>query len=94
MKEQGKKCCGQSHAVELADDLSQKLKQAGLWGPGKFRVTKSKCLGRCDQGPCTVIYPEGLWLQLMSTEDVDTLVEEYLEKGKPIKKLQILQKKQ
>lgn len=93
IKEPGKKCCGAGNTAELADYLSQKLQQAGLWGPGQFRVTKTKCLGRCDQGPCTVLYPEGLWLQVLTREDVDTLVEEYLEKGNPIKKLQILGKK-
>ena len=27
----------------------------------KIRINKSGCLGKCNQGACLVIYPEGKW---------------------------------
>jgi (2Fe-2S) ferredoxin len=93
VKEDGRKSCGGSHADETAAYLSQRLKEENAWGPGKIRVTKTKCLGRCAEGPCTVVYPEGEWYRLLSPRDVDEWVQVFLKEGESVEKLQILEKK-
>jgi (2Fe-2S) ferredoxin len=49
-----------------------------MHGPGKIRVSKSGCLGRCNSGPCIVIYPEGIWYSYSSFEDIDRIIESHL----------------
>ena len=38
-------------------------------------VTTSGCLGPCFEGPNLVVYPEGLWYQGVTVDDVPELVE-------------------
>lgn len=74
-KDQGRKCCGSENTEALADELIEQLKQKNVWGPGQIRVTKTKCLGRCEQGPSVVIYPEGEWKQLLTMTDVEGMLQ-------------------
>ncbi|KTD19686.1 (2Fe-2S) ferredoxin [Legionella londiniensis] len=69
--------------------MKGKLAELGLQGPGKIRVSKSGCLGRCSQGPCIVIYPDGVWYTYTSFSDLDEIVTEYLSKGKIVEHLLI-----
>lgn len=52
-----------------------------MQGPGKVRVSKSGCLGRCSSGPCIVIYPEGVWYTYSSFADIDEIIEKHLISG-------------
>lgn len=74
LKQDGKKCCQQGNAEEMAVYLKEQLQARGLHGPGQIRVSKSGCLGRCSEGPNIVIYPEGSWHSYASKEDIDKLV--------------------
>jgi (2Fe-2S) ferredoxin len=65
------------------------LVELDLHGPGKIRVSKSGCLGRCAEGPCIVIYPEGLWYTYSSFADIDEIIENYLLNGKMVEHLVI-----
>ena len=38
-------------------------------------VTTSGCLGPCFEGPNLVVYPDGVWYQGVSVDDVDEIVE-------------------
>ena len=78
-KKDGKKCCANQGGVSNFDYLKHQLIQKGLHGPGKVRVSRSGCLGRCKLGPCMVIYPEGDWYRYQSESDIDTIVEQHLE---------------
>jgi (2Fe-2S) ferredoxin len=73
-KEGGKKCCGAAEATEMFQYARQRAAVAGLPGQG-IRISKSGCLGRCAEGPCVVVYPEGRWLTYRSREDVDAIVD-------------------
>jgi len=53
-------------------------------------VSRSGCLGRCEKGPCTVVYPDNIWYRIANFADVDTILQQHLHMGKPVKKLQIL----
>ena len=71
-------CCANKGGGPYFDYLKAKLLELGLHGPGKIRVSKSGCLGRCSSGPCVVVYPEGVWYRYESFEDLDQIVTQHL----------------
>lgn len=85
----GKQCCANSGGEEFFDHLKTKLLEHDLFGPGKIRVSKSGCLGRCSSGPCVVIYPEGVWYRYNSLDDIDEIIESHLINNKVIDQLLI-----
>lgn len=88
-KAPGKTCCAQSGGEEYFDHMKSRLLELGLHGPGKIRLSRSGCLGRCSSGPCIVIYPENIWYTYSSFEDLDQIIESYLLKKQPVKSLLI-----
>lgn len=54
---------------------------------GKVLVSGTSCLGFCFKGPNVVVYPDGIWYQDMSVDDVDEFVESHLLKGVPLQRL-------
>ncbi len=85
----GESCCNDHGASELLDYAKAKVKAAGVAGPGQVRVNKSGCLGRCDQGPVMVIYPEATWYTFVDKEDMDEIIEEHLLHGRVVERLKI-----
>jgi (2Fe-2S) ferredoxin len=51
------------------------------------------CLGFCGAGPLMVVYPEGVWYQPKSAEDIDEIVESHLRGGKPVERLIVVLKR-
>ncbi len=88
-KAEGKQCCAQSGGDAFFAHLKSKLQELGLHGPGKCRVSKSGCLGRCPSGPCLVIYPEGVWYTYASFADIDDIIEKHIIAGVAVERLQI-----
>ncbi len=89
-KAEGKKCCANSDGEEVFKYMAEKVKEMQCWGPGKWRVSRSGCLGRCEKGPCTVVYPDNIWYRIENFADVDKILHQHLQMGKPVEKLQIL----
>ncbi len=77
-KEGGKTCCANTGGDEFFTYMKNKLSTLGVHGPGAMRVSKSGCLGRCNSGPCLVIYPEGVWYSYSSFADIDRIVDDHL----------------
>ena len=50
-------------------------------GLSQVRVNMAGCLDRCEDGPCMVIYPEGVWYRIESTADVDAVLEGHVVRG-------------
>ncbi|QMT58942.1 MULTISPECIES: (2Fe-2S) ferredoxin domain-containing protein [unclassified Legionella] len=80
-KAAGKQCCGNTGGEPFFDYLKSRLLELEMHGPGKVRVSKSGCLGRCSSGPCIVIYPEGVWYSYSSFSDIDEIIEQHLISG-------------
>lgn len=80
-KDPGKACCANTGGEAYFKYLKDQLLKKGLHGPGLFRVSKSKCLGRCNSGPCIVIYPEGTWYTYSSFADLDSIINQHLIAG-------------
>jgi len=89
-KAPGKTCCANSGGELFFDYMKTKLLELDLHGPGKFRISKTGCLGRCSSGPCVVIYPEGVWYTYASFADIDEIINSHLVNGNTIDRLKIL----
>lgn len=50
----------------------------------RVKRSQSKCLGICQGGPISVVYPEGVWYCAMTSEKMEKVVESHLKKGKPV----------
>ena len=83
----GEACCAQHHAQEGFDRCKQRVKEAGLSGPGQVRVNKAGCLDRCSAGPVAVVYPEGVWYTFVDVHDIDEIVDSHLIGGKVVERL-------
>lgn len=86
-KAAGKTCCANQGGELFFDYLKKKLLALNLYGPGKIRISKSGCLGRCSEGPVLVIYPEGLWYRYESEADLDEIIEQQILLGKKVARL-------
>lgn len=86
-KPDGKKCCVQGDAEAMAIHMADRLKEMDQFGPGKIRVSKAGCLGRCGCGPNIVIYPESVWYRYNEQADIDRIIEQHLIGGQLVEDL-------
>lgn len=70
-KREGRASCGGSGSEELVDGLKKWVKDEGL--KGDVKVTRSGCLGLCEEGIAAVCYPEGEWLIRIDRDDMDAI---------------------
>ncbi len=63
--------CAAKGSERLRDYMKARAKELGI---PHMRVNSAGCLDRCELGPCVVIYPEGVWYRVTSTEDVDAVL--------------------
>ena len=73
----------------MRDYAKQCVKQTGLAGVGGVRVNQAGCLDRCEEGPCIVVYPEGVWYTYVDRSDIDEILEEHLRNGRVVERLRI-----
>lgn len=89
VKSDDRKCCSQGDAVTMLHHAKEKLKFLGLFGEGKVRVSSAGCMGRCQQGPAMVIYPDSVWYTYSSIADIDEIIESHILNGVPVERLLI-----
>jgi (2Fe-2S) ferredoxin len=89
LRQNGKKCCGAQDASAFFDYMKKDLKKKGLHCASQLRVCTSSCLGRCDEGPLLVVYPEGVWYSYKTYTDIDEIIEQHLIEGNIVTRLQI-----
>lgn len=88
-REAGEQCCnavGGSAALAYAKDRIGALKKNGA---GAIRINKAGCLGRCDNGPVMVVYPEETWYSFIDHDDVEEIIQEHLLNGRVVDRLKI-----
>jgi (2Fe-2S) ferredoxin len=86
-RQNGEDCCARHQAQAGFDRCKQRVKEAGLAGPGQVRVNKAGCLDRCAAGPVAVVYPEGVWYSYVDEQDIDEIVESHLKNGTVVERL-------
>lgn len=88
-REGGEACCARHDAQAAFDHCKQRVKRAGLNGPGRVRVNRAGCLDRCSGGPVIVVYPEAVWYSYVDHTDIDEIVDSHLRDGRPVDRLRL-----
>ncbi len=73
-----KSCNDNGEGSAAAKFLKNEIAKRALNGKGRIRVSQSGCLGRCNDGPALVIYPEGHWYTYHNEQDLLAILEEDL----------------
>jgi len=82
-------CCADKGAQAMRDYAKKRVKELGLAGEGKVRINQAGCLDRCEEGPCVVVYPEGVWYTYVDRHDIDEIVEQHLKEGRIVDRLRM-----
>ncbi|MFC1747902.1 ferredoxin [Pseudomonadota bacterium] len=85
----GVACCQDHDALGMVKYAKNRLKELGMFGPGKVRLNKSGCMGRCAQGPVLVVYPEETWYTYVDRDDIEEIINEHLINGRQVERLKI-----
>lgn len=85
----GRECCGSCGALDARAYVKDRIKALGLSGEGKIRVNSAGCLGRCEEGPVLVVYPEETWYTYVDQEDLDEIIDSHLVNGVAVDRLKI-----
>jgi (2Fe-2S) ferredoxin len=78
--------CAARGSEKLRDYMKARVRELGL---ERVRINTAGCLDRCELGPCIVVYPEGVWYRVRTTEDVDRVLEAQLLGGAPATELML-----
>ena len=81
--------CGMHGSGALQAYAKQRVKDLGMHGAGDVRINKAGCLGRCDDGPCLVVYPAGVWYGYVDESDVDEIIDVHLKGGRIVDRLRL-----
>jgi (2Fe-2S) ferredoxin len=81
--------CAAQGSEALRDYMKARAKELGI--PG-IRVNQAGCLDRCEFGPTLVIYPEGIWYQARTREDIDEILTAHLVEGGRAHRLMLTEK--
>lgn len=79
--------CGASGSRMLMDKLQALLLEHDL--ADTVRVNGSTCLGPCESGVNLVVYPDGVFYQRVSEQDLREIVEQHLVAGRPVERLRV-----
>lgn len=80
--------CSEKDAENVLLSLIRKVEEEGLIG--KVHISRAGCVlkGQCRKhGPFVVIYPQNVWYHRVTTNDVDSIVEQHLKKGQIVSNL-------
>jgi len=84
-------CCGSgcvsAGALKLKTKLIEEIARHNI--SEEINIIETGCMGPCDAGPVMLVYPEGVFYQKLTIEDIPELVEEHFMKGRPVKRLML-----
>ena len=81
--------CGYLGGEDSVAFAKMYLQAVDQWGEGKYRASKSGCLGRCASGPVCVIYPEAVWYTYIDETDLQEILDKHVLGGEIVTRLQI-----
>jgi len=86
----GEACCANFDAQAMRDYVKDRVKTLGLSSEQKrIRINSAGCLGRCDEGPVLVVYPEAVWYTYVDVSDLDEIIEQHLQNGRVVERLKL-----
>jgi len=71
----------------LIDYAKKKIHGMGL--KGQVRINKAGCLDACQYGPAMVVYPEEVWYNPTSIEDMEEILSEHITHDRVVDRLKI-----
>ena len=77
--------CTSSGSAKLIEEFEAQLSRVGM--ADEVKVVKTGCFGLCALGPIVIVYPEGAFYSRITVEDVKTIVDEHIVKGRIVKSL-------
>ncbi len=67
-------CCAHRDSEAIASALKERIKALGL--SRTVRVSKSGCQDLCAKGPNVMVFPDNVWYEGVTTEDVERIVQD------------------
>jgi NADH:ubiquinone oxidoreductase subunit F (NADH-binding)/(2Fe-2S) ferredoxin len=77
--------CVASGTAKVKEALLGELKKRGL--EEEIKLVLTGCNGYCAEGPVMAVYPDEIFYQKVTAEEIPALVEEHFLKGRPYQKL-------
>ena len=84
---QQKGYCHSKDAVDLVMKFMEEVEERELGG--QVFISNTGCFGICEKGPIVVVYPENIWYGSVTVDDVEVIMEEHIEGGTPVARLEI-----
>ncbi len=86
----GSDCCAKYGAQQARDYMKNKVAELGISNfRNNIRINSAGCLGRCEEGPVMVVYPEGIWYGYRSEKDLQEIIIEHLQQGRVVERLKV-----
>ena len=86
----GEDCCNNHNAKTARTYVKDRVKLLGIsTQENLIRINSAGCLGRCEQGPVLVVYPEAVWYTYIDRSDLDEIIEEHLKHECVVERLKI-----
>jgi len=79
--------CIQRGAMAVWEEIKKQMEDRVLID--RIRVNSTGCLGPCVSGPSIVVYPDGVWYQGVTPEDVTEIMDEHIMNGRPVQRLML-----
>lgn len=77
--------CRASNSTQIVENFNRLLKEKNL--TDAVKVVTTGCFGFCEKGPIVKIIPDNTFYTKVTPEDVATIVEEHIVKGRKVKRL-------
>lgn len=77
--------CVASGTPKVKEALKAELEKRGL--ADEIKIVLTGCNGFCAEGPVMLVYPDEIFYQKLTVEEIPKLVEEHFLKGRPYEKL-------
>lgn len=84
---QQKGMCLSKDGVEVMLKFMEEIADRDLGG--SVFISNTGCFGLCDKGPVVVVYPDNVWYQHVSPDDVEEIIEQHIEGDEPVTRLLI-----